>query len=96
MTNYSEVESIIQIVTKVFKKPITHEKRLLTIDLIDDWGMDSITFITLVIEIENAFQITIPNNYLSPESFSKINEILNIVRAVMTQPQIDIKDDTDE
>lgn len=49
------------------------------IDFIDDLGMDSITFISVVVEIENAFGITVPDNAMSMDNFRNIDAIIRII-----------------
>lgn len=49
------------------------------VDFINDLGMDSIMFITLVVEIETRFDITIPDHLLSMEHFNTIDAAVDIV-----------------
>ena len=48
-------------------------------NLIEDMGMDSINFITLIVEIEKRFNIIIPDDTLLMENFKSINDIILIV-----------------
>lgn len=48
-------------------------------DLVDDMGMDSITFISIVVEIEAKFNITVPDDLLSMDNFRKVDDIVKIV-----------------
>ena len=57
-------EQLFPILSKVFFNIQMCSDRINTIDLIDDLGMDSVTFITLIIEIESHFQITVADEYL--------------------------------
>lgn len=50
------------------------------IDFIDDLGMDSITFISVVVEIENAFGITVPDNAMSMDNFRNVDAIIRIIK----------------
>lgn len=34
------------------------------VDLVDDLGMDSITFVSIIIEIETTFDITVPDDMI--------------------------------
>jgi acyl carrier protein len=47
-------------------------------DLIDDAGLDSVTFISVVVEIEDAFNITIPDEMLIIENFRNATSIIEI------------------
>lgn len=53
------------------------------VDLIDDLGMDSITFISIVIEVETTFDIIIPDEMLLMENFRNMGCILAIVESAM-------------
>lgn len=48
-------------------------------DLIDDLGMDSITFISIVVEIEDIFEITVSDDLLLTENFRNVDSIIQIV-----------------
>lgn len=48
-------------------------------DLIDDLDMDSITFISLIVEIESLFNIQIPDDFLLMDNFKNINDIIKVV-----------------
>lgn len=48
-------------------------------DLMDDLGMDSITFISIVVEIEDVFEITVPDDLLLMENFRNVDSIIQIV-----------------
>lgn len=48
-------------------------------DLMDDLGMDSITFISIVIEIEDVFEITVSDDLLLIENFRNVDSIIQIV-----------------
>ena len=49
------------------------------VDLIDDLGMDSIMFISIVIEIEDLFDFTVPDDMLLMENFKNIDGIIQII-----------------
>ena len=48
-------------------------------DLIDDLGMDSIVFISLIVAIEDYYDITIPDELLFFENFRDLDNIVEIV-----------------
>ncbi len=48
-------------------------------DLMDDLGMDSVTFISIVVEIEDVFEITVPDDLLLMENFRNVDSIIQIV-----------------
>lgn len=49
------------------------------VDLIDDMGMDSLTFISIVVEIEVMFEITVPDDALLMDSFRRVEDIVELV-----------------
>jgi acyl carrier protein len=48
-------------------------------DLIDDLGIDSITFISLIIAIESEFGIHIPDEELVLDNFRNVESVVRIV-----------------
>lgn len=53
------------------------------VDLIDDLGMDSITFISIVVEVESIFEIIVPDEMLLMENFRNVDGIVAIVESAM-------------
>lgn len=51
-------------------------------DLVDDLSMDSITFISIAVEIEDVFEITVPDNMLLVENFRNVGQIIQIIADV--------------
>lgn len=50
-----------------------------TADLIDDLGMDSITFISIIVELETHFNIVIPYEHMFLDHFRNADNIIAIV-----------------
>lgn len=48
-------------------------------DLIDDLGMDSVTFISIIVEIEDIFGITVPDDMLLMENFRNVDLITQVI-----------------
>ena len=46
------------------------------LDLIDDVGMDSLTFVSIVVEIETRFDILVPDEMLLMDNFRKVDDIV--------------------
>lgn len=44
-----------------------------------DYGLDSLGSISLMLELEDAFAITFPDDKLTPESFSTMNSLWRVV-----------------
>ena len=55
------------------------------LDFIEDLGMDSMTFISMVIEIEQYFDIEVPDDCLLMEKFSNITQIITIIEAELSK-----------
>lgn len=53
------------------------------VDLINDLGMDSLAFISIVIEVEETFDIAVPDEMLLIENFRNVDCILAIVESAM-------------
>lgn len=49
------------------------------VDLIDDLGMDSITFISIMVEIEDLFGLTVPDDMLLMENFRNVDSIIQVI-----------------
>lgn len=48
-------------------------------DLIDDMSMDSITFISVIVELEAKFGIIVPDDMLVMENFRNVDNITEII-----------------
>ncbi len=78
-------EKIIDILDRLFSDASVDRDILEYVDLIDDLGMDSINFISLIIELESTFDIQIPDDWLLMEKlqnytliYSAVEELLQI------------------
>jgi acyl carrier protein len=69
----------IELISEMFNDKGFNIEIIEHVNLIDDLGMDSITFISLVIEIEASFGIAIPDDMLLMESFNSVDNIASIV-----------------
>lgn len=49
------------------------------VDLIGDLGMDSIAFISMIVEIEAHFNIEVPDDYLIMDHFKNVDAIIKII-----------------
>lgn len=79
---------LIQILTEIFSNSIIDMNILDFVDLIDDLGMDSITFITIVVEVENAFDIIVPDDRLVIENFRTLNDIIQVIESANAKVDI--------
>lgn len=86
---------LIELLGNLFPKSEVNGDILEYVDLIDDLGMDSITFISIVIEVETTFDIIVPDEMLLIENFRNIDAILSIVESqlsvLLTEEVRDVK-----
>ena len=79
MTTETIKQEVIELISELFKDNGFDIDILEYVDLIDDLGMDSITFISIVVEIEAYFDIEVPDDMLLLENFKCIDDIVSIV-----------------
>ena len=78
--NISEVNSEVTNIVYDFFSDLGFEiDQIDTLDLIQDMGMDSITFVSLIVEIEAKFNIAFPDDYLFLEHFSSVEKIISML-----------------
>ncbi len=76
-------EKIIDILDRLFSDAGVDRDILEYVDLIDDLGMDSINFISLIIELESTFDIQIPDDWLLMEKFQNYTLIYSAVEELL-------------
>ena len=79
MTVEAIKNKVIELISELFKSKGFNSDIIEHKNLIDDFGMDSITFITLIVDIESAFDITIPDDLLNMNHFMKVDNVIRIV-----------------
>lgn len=72
-------EKLVNLLIATFPNVSLNKDALDYVNLIDDLGMDSITFVSIVVEIEKIFDIIIPDEILVVETFNSLNNIVYIV-----------------
>ena len=88
MNSEAEIKNkIIEILTKLFSESGIDLDVLEYVDLVDDLGMDSINFISLIIEIETAFEIQIPDEWLQMEKFQTYTAIYSTVAELLSEKE---------
>ena len=65
--------------TTQYRTHILDEPALDEINIFDDLGYDSIKFIELIIELENVFEVEIPDNVLAMDYFSTFGQIRGVI-----------------
>ena len=84
MTKEEITEKLQSICAVLFKDSEIDSELYEYADFLDDLGMDSITFMTLIIEIENQFQIQIPDDMLLMENFRHMEQIIDNIKSIWT------------
>lgn len=97
MTTNEIKTEVIQLISELFKGKGFNTDIIEYADLVDDIGMDSIIFISIVVELETKFVIEVPEDMLLMENFKTINDIVSVVenelafKAVKSEENIDDK-----
>ena len=79
MTQAEIKKDVIILLSKLFLDKVSDICVIEDADLIDDLDMDSISFISLVVEIEDHFDFIIPDNLLLIEYFKCVDDIVSII-----------------
>ena len=74
---------LINLLYDLFKEKELDIKLIESADLINDLGMDSITFISMIVEIETHFNIVIPDNLLLMDRYRCIDDIVKIIQNII-------------
>ena len=80
MTTETIKQEVIELISELFKDKGFDIDIIEYVDLIDDLGMDSITFISIVVEVEAHFNIEVPDDMLLLENFKCVADIVSIVK----------------
>ena len=84
-TNNIEIKNrIITILSRLFAESGVDADVLEYVDLTDDLGMDSVSFISLIIELESEFDIQIPDEWLQMDTFQTYTQIYTAVETLLT------------
>ena len=76
-------EKIIEIMSGLFSDSGVDTDILEYVDLIDNLGMDSIAFITLIVEIETTFNISVPDEFVLIENFKTFDSIYELISSLI-------------
>lgn len=80
----SEIKvKVLEILGHLFQNSGVDEDVLEYMDLIDDLGMDSVNFISLIIELEANFHIRIPDDWLLMDKFRESSLIIFAVEELI-------------
>ena len=84
MTKELIKSNLIDLCSEIFKESNVDTDVIEYVDYVDDFGMDSITFITLIVEIEARFDIVVPDDMLVIDYFRTTDDIVEIISREMT------------
>lgn len=79
MTTEAIKQEVIELISDLFKDKGFDIDIIEYVDLADDLGMDSIIFISIVVELEAHFYIEVPDDMLLLEKFRCVDDIVSIV-----------------
>lgn len=90
MTNIKN--EVVELISELFSDKGFDTDIIEYIDLIDDAGMDSITFISIVVEIESKFNITVPDEMLVMDNFRNVDGIVTLVEQEKSAVELESDD----
>lgn len=70
---------LVELCSQIFQNSGVDKDLIEYVDFADDLGMDSITFVTLIVEIEECFNIIVPDVLLSMDNFKNISEVSELI-----------------
>lgn len=73
---------ILKIINTVLQQPITLEQ---TEEDLSSLGLDSITFIRVIVALEEAFDIEIPDEKLLITEMNTVSKMVSVIAAVMDE-----------
>ena len=79
MTTETIKQEVIELISDLFKDKGFDIDIIEYVDLVDDLGMDSIIFISIVVELETHFVLQVPDDMLLLDNFRFVNDIVSIV-----------------
>ena len=82
MTEEQLKQEVVSVVAELFKDKGVDSDIIEYVDLIDDLGMDSITFISIVVELEVRFSIEFSDDVLLMENFKNIGDITSMINVL--------------
>lgn len=85
MTTETIKQEVIELISELFKDNGFDIDILEYVDLIDDLGMDSITFISIVVEVEAHFNIEVPDDMLLLENFKCVDGIVSVIESQLSK-----------
>ena len=79
--------NILEILGVLFQNSGVDTDVLEYVDLIEDLGMDSVNFFSLIVELEVEFDIQIPDEWLLIDKFRECSSILSAVEELIVKKE---------
>ena len=92
MTTETIKQEVIELISELFKDKGFDIDIIEYVDLIDDLGMDSITFISIVVEVEAHFKIEVPDDMLLLENFKCVDDIVSVIENELSKKSAGAED----
>ncbi len=84
MSNEEIKEKLLDFCFDLFKDSGVERDIIEYVDFTDDLGMDSVTFMSMLIGVESCFDIIIPDEMLLMEYFRDFDKTFNVVRSIIS------------
>lgn len=95
--NREEIKkNLIELSIDIFRDAGINTDLIEYVDFVEDLGMDSITFITLIVEIEATFDITVPDDLLLMDHFRNVEAVVQVIEEQLTNKTIIDKENCDD
>lgn len=92
-TGEIKIETI-QLISELFRDRGFDTDIIEYADLVDDMGMDSMTFISIIVEIEAKFNFQVPDYMLLMENFKKVDDIVAVVEQALTKEKTETENNS--
>lgn len=79
----SNRKKLVDLICKLFYENGFFINDIESIDFIDDLGMESMVFMSMIVEIENAFNVIIPDDFLIVENFKNIITVIETLEKII-------------
>lgn len=83
MTREEIKQNLIKVLSNNISENKTNEYDYENINIIDEYDIDSLTFISIIIDLEHIFNVIIPDDLLQMDEFSDFNNIVNILDSLL-------------
>ena len=83
MTREEIKQNLIKVLSNNISENKTNEYDYENINIIDEYDIESLTFISIIIDLEHIFNVIIPDDLLQMDEFSDFNNIVNILDSLL-------------